>query len=153
MAIQSRESTHRYANQQFALQRQTRARTTNSFLKPGTFTIASIFICLMRSSLLRCAPVSFKRTECRRTVCPHAQREIDVAESSGSGAAKGFEKLEKENVVDKEQLRKSLSDSSAAIRSLLEQSLAQGGKIKAFKPHAAAFLGYLISTNHIIADK
>ncbi|HZE63852.1 MAG TPA: DinB family protein [Pyrinomonadaceae bacterium] len=58
---------------------------------------------------------------------------------------KGLTKLEKENAVDKKQLRKSLSDSSAAIRSLLEQSLAHGGKIKGFKPHAAAFLGYLIS--------
>ena len=58
---------------------------------------------------------------------------------------KGLTKLEKENAVDKEQLRKSLSDSSVAIGSLLEQSLAQGGKVKGFKPHAAAFLGYLIS--------
>ena len=58
---------------------------------------------------------------------------------------KGLAKLEKENAVDKKQLRKSLSDSSVAIRSLLEQGLAEGGKIKGFKPHAAAFLGYLIS--------
>jgi len=58
---------------------------------------------------------------------------------------KGLTKLERENAVDKKRLRKSLSDSSAAIRSLLEQSLAHGGKIKGFKPHAAAFLGYLIS--------
>lgn len=58
---------------------------------------------------------------------------------------KGLTKLEKENALDKKLLRKSLSDSSAAIRTLLEQSLAQGGKVKGFKPHAAAFLGYLIS--------
>src|SRR5713226_7130810 len=58
---------------------------------------------------------------------------------------KGLTKLERENAVDKKRLRKSLSDSSVAIRSLLEQSLEQGGKIKGFKPHAAAFLGYLIS--------
>jgi uncharacterized damage-inducible protein DinB len=57
----------------------------------------------------------------------------------------GLMKLEKENALDKKLLRKSLSDSSAAIRSLLEQSLAQGGKVKGFKPHVAAFLGYLIS--------
>jgi uncharacterized damage-inducible protein DinB len=58
---------------------------------------------------------------------------------------KGLTKLEKENSLDKKLLRKSLSDSSAAIRTLLEQSLAQGGKVKGFKPHAAAFLGYLVS--------
>src|SRR6266849_5405663 len=58
---------------------------------------------------------------------------------------KGLTKLEKENAVDKKLLRKALIDSDAAIRSLLEQSLAQGGKIKGFKPHAVAFLGYLIS--------
>jgi len=58
---------------------------------------------------------------------------------------KGLAKLEKENALDKKLLRKSLADSSAAIRILLEQSVAQGGKVKGFKPHAAAFLGYLIS--------
>jgi uncharacterized damage-inducible protein DinB len=58
---------------------------------------------------------------------------------------KGLAKLEKENAIDKKQLRKSLTDSSTAIRSLLGQSMAQGGKVKGFKPHAAAFLGYLIS--------
>src|SRR6266550_5431434 len=62
-----------------------------------------------------------------------------------SALLKGLTKLEKENALDKKLLRKSLSDSSVAIRTLLEQSLAQGGKVKGFKPHAAAFLGYLIS--------
>jgi len=58
---------------------------------------------------------------------------------------KGLTKLDKEKALDRKQLRKSLSDSSVAIRCLLEQSLAQDGKVKGFKPHAAAFLGYLIS--------
>ena len=58
---------------------------------------------------------------------------------------KGLTKLEKEHALDKKQLRKALVDSAVAIRSLLEQSMAQGGKVKGFKPHAAAFLGYLIS--------
>jgi uncharacterized damage-inducible protein DinB len=58
---------------------------------------------------------------------------------------KGLTKLEKENATDKKQLRKSLSDSGIAIKSLLEQSVAQGGKVKGFKPHVVAFLGYLIS--------
>ena len=58
---------------------------------------------------------------------------------------KGLTKLETEHALDKKQLRKSLANSAVAIRSLLEQSMAQGGKVKGFKPHAAAFLGYLIS--------
>jgi uncharacterized damage-inducible protein DinB len=58
---------------------------------------------------------------------------------------KGLTKLEKEDALDKKQLQKSLTDSAAAIRSLLQQSAAQGGKVKGFKPHVIAFLGYLIS--------
>ncbi len=57
----------------------------------------------------------------------------------------GLEKIEKDGAVDKKKLRKSLVDSSSALRTLLEQSLAAGGKVKGFKPHAVAFLGYLIS--------
>ncbi len=57
----------------------------------------------------------------------------------------GLEKIEKEQANDKKLLRKSLTDSGKAIGSLLTSSLAAGGKVKGFKPHAAAFLGYLIS--------
>jgi len=46
---------------------------------------------------------------------------------------------------DKKLLRKSLTDSGEAIKMLLNQSVQQGGKIKGFKPHVVAFLGYLIS--------
>ena len=57
----------------------------------------------------------------------------------------GLAKIEKESALDKKLLRKSLVDSGDAIKMLLSQSLQQGGKIKGFKPHAVAFLGYLIS--------
>ena len=57
----------------------------------------------------------------------------------------GVAKVEKDGALDKKLLRKSLTDSGAAIKMLLKQSVQQGGKIKGFKPHAAAFLGYLIS--------
>lgn len=57
----------------------------------------------------------------------------------------GLDKVEKEQAHDKKLIRKSLIDSGQAIAKLLEQSLAAGGKIKGFKPHAGAFLGYLIS--------
>jgi uncharacterized damage-inducible protein DinB len=58
---------------------------------------------------------------------------------------KGLEKIEKESAQDQKGLRKALVDSGVAIRALLEKSLASGGKIKNFKPHAMAFLAYLIS--------
>ena len=43
---------------------------------------------------------------------------------------KGLTKLEKENALDKKQLRKSLSDSSAAIRSLFSRAWPRAAKSK-----------------------
>jgi uncharacterized damage-inducible protein DinB len=55
----------------------------------------------------------------------------------------GQNKLEK-TVISKVQLTKELNKSAVAITKLLQNGFEQG-KIKGFKPHAAAFLGYLIS--------
>ena len=57
----------------------------------------------------------------------------------------GLMKIEKEQAVDKKLLRENLKKSGEAIKSLLAQSLRAGGKVKGFKPHVTAFLGYLIS--------
>jgi uncharacterized damage-inducible protein DinB len=57
----------------------------------------------------------------------------------------GLTKVESEQANDKKLLAKSLTASGKAIGTLLTQSLDAGGKVKGFKPHAAAFLGYLIS--------
>lgn len=57
----------------------------------------------------------------------------------------GLNKIESEQANDKKLLAKSLVESGKAIGALLAQSLEAGGKVKGFKPHAAAFLGYLIS--------
>jgi len=54
-------------------------------------------------------------------------------------------KIETNQAGDKKLLRKSLVDSGKAISALLTKSLEAEGKIKGFKPHAAAFVGYLIS--------
>jgi uncharacterized damage-inducible protein DinB len=56
----------------------------------------------------------------------------------------GLDKIEKDQANDKKVLKKSLQASGKAIYSLL-QSSAESGRVKGFKPHAAAFLGYLIS--------
>jgi len=65
--------------------------------------------------------------------------------SAGPDLLEGTNKVEKEDATDKDTLRRSLEESGRAIGTLLQQSLAAGGKVKGFKPHASAFLGYLIS--------
>jgi uncharacterized damage-inducible protein DinB len=57
----------------------------------------------------------------------------------------GLEKLESKTVHPKETLRASLEASGRAVGELLTRAIAAGGKVKGFKPHATAFLGYLIS--------
>jgi uncharacterized damage-inducible protein DinB len=60
----------------------------------------------------------------------------------------GLEKLGGDGAPDavtKETLAAALKSSGAAIEALLRQAFATGGKVKGFKPHAAAFLGYLIA--------
>jgi len=56
----------------------------------------------------------------------------------------GLEKIEKEAAVDKTLLMRSLDESGRAVEMLLQKGI-ESGKIKSFKPHPAAFLGYLIS--------
>jgi uncharacterized damage-inducible protein DinB len=65
--------------------------------------------------------------------------------SAAPGLLEGLEKLETKTVGSQEGLTAALTASGRAIEDLLRQSLAAGGKVKGFKPHAVAFLGYLIS--------
>ncbi len=58
---------------------------------------------------------------------------------------KDLDKIESEPATDKKLLRKSLIASGEAIGSLLSKSVQTGGRVKGFKPHVVAFLGYLIS--------
>ncbi|HSV33040.1 MAG TPA: DinB family protein [Pyrinomonadaceae bacterium] len=57
----------------------------------------------------------------------------------------GLSKIENDQAGDKKLLRKSLADSGKVIRTLLDQSMKTGGKIKGFKPHVIAFFAYLVS--------
>jgi hypothetical protein len=57
----------------------------------------------------------------------------------------GLDKIEREQAGDKQLLHKSILDSGQAIKALLGKSISADGKVKGFKPHAVAFLGYLIS--------
>lgn len=54
-------------------------------------------------------------------------------------------RIEKPDAVDKNLLRNSLTDSGGAMRKLIAMAMDSGGKVKGFKPHATAFLGYLIA--------
>lgn len=55
----------------------------------------------------------------------------------------GLTKIEKTDALDKDFLKRSLEISGTAIETLLNRSVAAGGKVKGFKPHVTAFLGYL----------
>ena len=65
--------------------------------------------------------------------------------SAAADLLSDLEKVEKELAQDKKLLHKSLKASGEAIKSLLSRSAQGDGKIKGFKPHVLAFLGYLIS--------
>src|SRR5256885_4449171 len=58
---------------------------------------------------------------------------------------KGLNKIEKDDALDKKLLSSSITKSAKATRTLLEKAFASDGRVKNFKPHAAAFLAYLIS--------
>jgi uncharacterized damage-inducible protein DinB len=57
----------------------------------------------------------------------------------------GLVKIESSEANDKKRLKESLAGSGKALAKLLEESLTGDQKVKGFKPHASAFLGYLIS--------
>jgi uncharacterized damage-inducible protein DinB len=56
----------------------------------------------------------------------------------------GQDKIEKETAADKKLLERCLTESGKAIEQLLQKGIAEG-KVKGFKPHPMAFLGYIIS--------
>jgi uncharacterized damage-inducible protein DinB len=58
---------------------------------------------------------------------------------------KNLKKIEKTDAGKRDLLHKCLADSGRAIETLLKNSLAAEAKVKGFKPHAVAFLGYMIS--------
>jgi uncharacterized damage-inducible protein DinB len=65
--------------------------------------------------------------------------------SAAPGLLSGLEKLETKTGGTRDKLRTALEASGKAIDGLLRKAFASGGKVKGFKPHAAAFVGYLIS--------
>ena len=67
---------------------------------------------------------------------------IDVA---GKDLMAGLEKLDKDAKPSKAALAKALTASARAIEELVRRAVASGGKVKNFKPHAGAFVAYLVA--------
>ena len=65
--------------------------------------------------------------------------------SAAAELLEGLAKLETKIVAPKAQLRTALEASGHAIAELLRKACVAGGKVKGFKPHVTAFLGYLIA--------
>ena len=57
----------------------------------------------------------------------------------------GLEKIEPKPIGIREQLSAGLAASGDAVATLIENAMSADGRIKGFKPHATAFVGYLIS--------
>lgn len=64
--------------------------------------------------------------------------------SAAPDLLEGLSKVEGVN-GDKAKLGKALEASGRAMGTLVRKALAAGGKVKGFKPHVVAFVGYLIS--------
>lgn len=63
---------------------------------------------------------------------------------SGPELMAGLEKIEKEVAADKKLLTRSLKESGKAMEALFKKAVADG-KVKSFKPHVTAFLGYILA--------
>src|SRR6185503_18008520 len=84
-----------------------------------------------------------------RTVAAHLAHIHNVRlmwlKASAPERMAGLEKVQAGDGTTKEALAHALTQSADAIAGLLESAIETGGKVKSFKPHAAAFMSYLIS--------
>lgn len=63
---------------------------------------------------------------------------------SGPEFIEGIDKIEKETTADKKLLARSLKQSGKAMEALFKKAIKEG-KVKSFKPHVTAFLGYVLA--------
>lgn len=92
---------------------------------------------------LRDVPLTKGRTVAEQFAHLHNVRIMWLNAASPELAA-GQHKLEKGDAMDHGALRSALEASASAMEVLLRRALDEG-RIKGFKPHPTAFLGYLIS--------
>ncbi|MFN0073425.1 MAG: DinB family protein [Chloroflexota bacterium] len=83
-----------------------------------------------------------------RSVCAQFGHTHDVRlmwlKSAAPDLLDGLEKLDKESTGDKGALRAALDASGGGVLKLLDRAFDEG-RVKGFKPHPVAFLGYLIA--------
>jgi len=63
----------------------------------------------------------------------------------GPELMKVIEKIEKDAAADKKLLERELKKSGKAMETVFQRAIENGGKVKGFKPHVTAFLGYIIA--------
>ena len=63
----------------------------------------------------------------------------------GPELMKGIVKIEKDAAADKKLLERELKKSGKAMETVFQRAIENGGKVKGFKPHVTAFLGYIIA--------
>ena len=63
---------------------------------------------------------------------------------SGPELMEGIDKVEREVAADKKLLARSLKESGNAMEALFKKAVAER-KVKGFKPHVTAFLGYVLA--------
>lgn len=93
---------------------------------------------------LSAAPASKGRSVAEQFAHLHNVRLLWL-KSAAPELLEGQTRIDKVQGIDKNLLVEALQQSGRAIESLLQKGLESGGKIKGFKPHVTAFLGYLIS--------
>ena len=93
---------------------------------------------------LGCVSASKGRTVGEQFAHIHNVRLMWLKEAAPAMLA-GLEKLEKGAALTSSVLSKALEASGAAIAQLIADRQADGARVKGFKPHTTAFVGYLIS--------
>jgi len=63
----------------------------------------------------------------------------------GPELMEGLDKIEKETAADKRLLERGLKESGQAMEAVFKKAIENDCKVKGFKPHVTAFLGYVIA--------
>ena len=93
---------------------------------------------------LKSLPVGARTRDVARMFAHMHQIRLTWLETAAPELLEGLEKIGAKQVVDQKLLHQSLERSGQSIAALFQKGI-EAGKIKGFKPHPAAFLGYLIS--------
>ncbi len=102
-----------------------------------------VWLGAVSDSALQFAPQARERTVGGHFAHIHNNR-LDWLAPAAPALAQGVGKIATGTAAKRAVLQQALAQSEEAVGLLVRQSLAAGGKMKAFKPHAVAFTGYLL---------